>query len=56
MTHGTYYDALNNFKELVSKIDSFDIAVRRMLMKIKELWLKLTAFHRSSAKDFVILY
>ncbi|MCJ7445009.1 MAG: transposase [Methanotrichaceae archaeon] len=41
----TYYDALNNFKELFSKIDSFEIAVRRRLMKIKELWPKLTAFY-----------
>jgi len=36
---------LNKFKELFSKIDSFEIAVRRRLMKIKELWPKLTAFY-----------
>jgi len=41
----TYYDALNNFKYLFSKIDSFEIAVRKRLIKIKELWPKLTAFY-----------
>jgi len=41
----SYYDALNNFKELLSEIDSFELAVRRRLLKINELWLKLTAFY-----------
>ena len=41
----THYEALNNFKELFSKIDSFELAVRKRLMKIKELWPKLTAFY-----------
>jgi hypothetical protein len=40
-----YHDALNNFNDLFSKIDSFDMVVRRRLRKIKELWPKLTAFH-----------
>jgi hypothetical protein len=40
-----YYEALNNFKDLFGKIDSFEAAVRRRLMKIEELWPKLTAFH-----------
>ena len=41
----SYYEALSNFKELFSKIDSFEVAVRKRLMKIKELWPKLTAFY-----------
>ena len=41
----TYYEALKNFKDLLSKIDSFESAVRRRLMKIEELWSKLTAFY-----------
>ena len=41
----TYYDALKNFKNLLNKIDSFEAAVRRRLMKIRELWPKLTAFY-----------
>lgn len=41
----TYYEALNNFGDLFAKIDSFKIAVRRRLMKIKDLWPKLTAFY-----------
>jgi len=41
----SYYEALNKFKELFSKIDSFEMAVRRRLTKIKELWPKLTAFY-----------
>jgi hypothetical protein len=41
----SYYEALNNFKVLFSKIDSFEVAVRKRLMKIKELWPKLTAFY-----------
>jgi len=41
----SYYDALTNFKELFDEIDSFELAVRRRLMKIKELWPKLTAFY-----------
>ena len=41
----TYYNALKNFKNLLGKIDSFEAAVRRRLMKIRELWPKLTAFY-----------
>jgi len=41
----SYYEALSNFKELFSKIDCFEVAVRKRLMKIKELWPKLTAFY-----------
>jgi hypothetical protein len=41
----TYYEALNNFKDLFGKIDSFEAAVRRRLMKIEELWPRLTAFY-----------
>jgi hypothetical protein len=40
-----YYEALNNLKDLLGKIDSFETAVRRRLMKIEELWPKLTAFY-----------
>jgi hypothetical protein len=40
-----YHDALNKFNDLFSKIDTFDMAVRGRLRKIKELWPKLTAFH-----------
>jgi hypothetical protein len=44
---------LNNFKDLFGKIDSFETAVRRRLMKIEELWPKLTAFYfRSLLKRF----
>ena len=41
----SYYEALSNFKELFSKIDCFEVAVQKRLMKIKELWPKLTAFY-----------
>ena len=41
----TYYEALKIFKNLLSKIDSFEAAVRRRLMKIREIWPKLTAFY-----------
>jgi hypothetical protein len=41
----TYYEALNNFRDLFSEIDSFEVAVRKRLMKIEELWPKLTAFY-----------
>ena len=41
----TYYEALNNFKDLFSKIDSFEVAVRKRLRKIKDLWPKLTSFY-----------
>jgi hypothetical protein len=41
----TYYEALNNFSDLFSKIHSFEVAVRKRLMKIEELWSKLTAFY-----------
>ena len=41
----TYYEALKNFKDLLAKIDSFETAVRRRLMKIEEYWPKLTAFY-----------
>ena len=41
----TYYNALKNFKNFLGKIDSFEAAVRRRLMKIRELWPKLTAFY-----------
>ena len=41
----TYYEALNKFKELLGNIDSFEISVRRRLMKIEALWPKLTAFY-----------
>jgi hypothetical protein len=41
----TYYDALKNFKDLIDKINSFEPAVRRRLMKIEEIWPKLTAFY-----------
>lgn len=40
-----YHDALNNFSHLMDRIDSFEIAVRKRLMKIKELWPNLTAFY-----------
>jgi hypothetical protein len=40
-----YHDALNNFNQLLNRIDSFEIAVRKRLMKIKELWPNLTAFY-----------
>jgi len=41
----TYYESLKNFKDLHSKIDSFEPTVRRRLIKIEELWSKLTAFY-----------
>jgi hypothetical protein len=41
----SYYEALSKFKELFSKIDSFEMAVRRRLTKIKDLWPNLTAFY-----------
>jgi hypothetical protein len=40
-----YHDALNNFNQLLGRIDSFEIAVRKRLMKIEELWPNLTAFY-----------
>lgn len=40
----TYYEALKNFKNLLINIDSIEPAARRRLMKIEELWPKLTAF------------
>jgi hypothetical protein len=40
-----YHDALYNFNDLFSKIDSFEIAVQKRLMRIKELWPNLTAFY-----------
>lgn len=40
-----HHDAKNNFNHLMSRIDSFEIAVRKRLMKIKELWPNLTAFY-----------
>jgi hypothetical protein len=40
-----YHDALNNFNQLLGRIDSFEIAVRKRLMKIEELWQNLTAFY-----------
>jgi transposase-like protein len=40
-----YHDAKNNFNQLLDRIDSFEIAVRKRLMKIKELWPNLTAFY-----------
>jgi hypothetical protein len=40
-----YHDALNNFKSLKKEIDSFEIAVRKRLAKIEELWPNLTAFY-----------
>ena len=40
-----YHDAENNFNQLMSRIDSFEIAVRKRLMKIEELWPNLTAFY-----------
>jgi hypothetical protein len=41
----TYYEALKNFKNLLINIDSIEPAARRRLMKIEELWPKLTAFY-----------
>ncbi len=41
----TYYEALKIFKNLLSKIDSFEAAVQKRLMKIREIWPKLTAFY-----------
>ena len=35
----------NNFNQLLSRIDSFEIAVKKRLMKIKKLWPNLTAFY-----------
>jgi hypothetical protein len=40
-----YHHALYNFNELMIGIESFEIAVRKRLMKIKELWPNLTAFY-----------
>jgi hypothetical protein len=40
-----YHDALNNFKCLMEEIDSFEVAVRKRLMKIEEHWQNLTAFY-----------
>jgi hypothetical protein len=41
----SYHDALNNFKCLMKEIGSFDIAVRKRLMKIEALWQNLTVFY-----------
>lgn len=41
----SYHDALNNFKCLMKEFDSFEMAVRKRLMKIEELWPNLTAFY-----------
>jgi DNA repair ATPase RecN len=41
----TYNDALNNFKCLKMKSDSFMISVRKRLERIEELWPNLTAFY-----------
>jgi hypothetical protein len=41
----TYHEALNNFKNLFRKINSFETCVRRRLIKIKYLWQQLTAFY-----------
>jgi hypothetical protein len=41
----SYYDAFNNFNCLLKEIDSFEIAVRNRLLRIKELWPNLTAFY-----------
>ena len=41
----SYHDALDIFKGLIEEIDSFEIAVRKRLMKIEELWPNLTAFY-----------
>jgi hypothetical protein len=41
----SYHDALNNFKCLMKEIGSFEIAVRKRLMKIEEVWPNLTAFY-----------
>jgi hypothetical protein len=41
----SYHDALGNFKCLMEEIDSFEIAVRKRLMKIEEHWQNLTAFY-----------
>ena len=40
-----YHDALYNFNNLFSKIGSFEIAVQKRLMRIKERWPNLTAFY-----------
>jgi len=40
-----YYDALYNFNNLMSNIGTFEMAVRKRLMKIGELWPNLTAFY-----------
>lgn len=41
----SYQDALKKFHRLIDRIDSFEIAVRKRLMKISDLWPKLTAFY-----------
>ena len=41
----SYHDALNNFKCLMKELDSFEMAVRKRLMKIEELWPNRTAFY-----------
>jgi hypothetical protein len=45
MEQRSYHDALNNFKSLKKDFDSFEVAVRKRLMKIEELWPNLTAFY-----------
>jgi len=41
----TYHDALNNFNQLLDRIDSFEMPVKKRLMRIKELWANLTKFY-----------
>ncbi|MDF0589618.1 transposase [Candidatus Methanocrinis natronophilus] len=40
-----YHDALKNFHNLVDRIESFEIAVRKRLRRIEKLWPNLTAFY-----------
>ena len=40
-----YNDALNNFHNMMDRIDSFKMAVKKRLRKIEELWPNLTAFY-----------
>jgi hypothetical protein len=41
----SYHDALNKFKSLMKDFDSFEIAIKKRLTKIEELWPNLTAFY-----------
>ncbi len=41
----SYHDALNNFKCLMKEFDSFEMTVRKRLLKIEEHWPNLTAFY-----------